>query len=128
MSEPAPQPNPSTFLVVLLLLCVAALVYLDWRRAGEIDNLHARIDRLPQAAPRPLQRDEAPAPAPPPPPRVNPQAGTPEPPTPAPERAADEGDVIRDPVLGETGPNGMPAQVDVHPLLRSVLEAHGEKT
>lgn len=36
----------TAMMVVLLLVVCGSLVYLDWRRQGEIDNLHARIDRL----------------------------------------------------------------------------------
>lgn len=125
MSEPAPQ-NGNAVLLILLLLCVAALTYLDWRRQGEIDNLHARIDGLPQAAPRTLRPIPEPAAAPA---AVIPApvSATPTPPAPAPERAMSEGDVIRDPLPGlDGGANGMPAASDVHPLLRSVMEAHGD--
>ena len=35
-----------TLLVVALLLVCAALLYLDWRRQGEIELLHVRLDAL----------------------------------------------------------------------------------
>jgi hypothetical protein len=130
MSEPAPSSPFATTALILVMLCVAALLYLDWRRQGEIELLHERIDSLPQAAPRTLRpstprEDAAPSPA-----AVHvpaPASAPPAPPAPAPERAATEGDVIRDPLPGrEGGSNGMPEKSDVHPLLRSVMEAHGD--
>lgn len=125
MSEPAPSSNLAALTLALLLLCVGVLVYLDWRRQGEIDNLHARIDGLPQAAPRTLRPQPEPAPAPAAAPA--PVSSVPAPPAPAPERAATQGDVITDPVPGlEGGANGMPTPAQVHPLLLSVMQAHGD--
>lgn len=50
-------------LAALLLVC-AALLYLDWRRQGEIENLHARIDtlerRLPSKAAQPTTGNNEP--------------------------------------------------------------------
>lgn len=129
MSEPSPQPNVSAVLVAVLILCVAVLIFLDWKRQGEIDNLHARIDRLPQAAPRPLKaephsRERESAPPPPAAPFV--QQGDP-PPTPAPERALNQDDVITDPLAGVNGgANSFNAHPELNPLIRAVMEAHGE--
>lgn len=45
----------NVMLMVALVLCVCgALVYLDWRRQGEIEFLHERIDGLDAAASRAL--------------------------------------------------------------------------
>lgn len=34
------------WLFVLLMLTSAILVYLDWRKQGEIDYLHSRVDAI----------------------------------------------------------------------------------
>lgn len=34
------------WLFVFLMLACAILVYLDWRKQGEIDYLHARVDAI----------------------------------------------------------------------------------
>lgn len=45
----------NTWLMFALVLVVCgALVYLDWRRQGEIEFLHERIDGLDEAATRAL--------------------------------------------------------------------------
>jgi hypothetical protein len=110
MTEPTPTPaNGNTVLLVLLLLAMGALVYLDWRKSGEIENLHARLDQL--VPPAPL-RTTAPPPAAP-----SPTVPTP---PPAPVFVGDEvlpGSVPVDEhvVVENNGP---------HPLIRSVLQAH----
>lgn len=41
-----------TWFMFAALLCVCgALLYLDWRRQGEIDNLHARLDTFERRLP-----------------------------------------------------------------------------
>lgn len=45
----------STALMFVLVLCVCgALLYLDWRRQGEVELLHERLDSLDAAAAKAL--------------------------------------------------------------------------
>lgn len=116
-------------LLTALLLCVAALLYLDWKRQGEIELLHERLDNLRLDAlgmsardGASVRRDVAPVPAPSEP--VAPAATAPPPPAPMPTV------VIADPVPGDG--NFMPAEAptikEIHPLLRAVATAHGNGT
>lgn len=113
MSEPAPTSNNTVIIVLLLLVC-AALVYLDWRKGGEIELLHARIDTM--VPPTPM-RTAAPPPT------------TPPPTVPAPPAAPVSPVFVGD---GEVLPGSAPIDQSVvveptagpHPLIRATLQAH----
>lgn len=111
-------------LLFAVLLCVGALMYLDWKRQGELDLLHERLDNLNLSlrgtVAEPVQAPPPPAAAAP----VSAAPAAPAPPSPAPERAYAV-DVIDDPVPGDGFmPSEAPSATEVHPLLRSVLQAH----
>ena len=55
----------NTALMFVLVLCVCgALLYLDWRRQGEIEYLHDRFDALNDAADAAMSRLRGDEPAP----------------------------------------------------------------
>lgn len=114
-------------LLTALLICVGALLYLDWKRQGEIELLHERLDNLRldglgmsvrDGAPVRL-RDSAPVPAPSAPAAPSAAAAPIVPPAPPVV-------VIADPMPGDGFmPSEAPAANEIHPLLRSVAVAHG---
>ena len=98
----------SRTILTMLLLCVAALVYLDWRRTGEIENLHARLDKL--APPSPL--------------RAPPTPQTPAAPVHAPEPVfVGDGEVLPGSVPVDETATTEPS-MGPHPLVQAVLRAH----
>ena len=126
MSEPTPPASSNTVIIALLLLVCGVLVYLDWRKSGEIENLHARIDGL--APPQPMRTPAAARPSVPPDfaramESTAPDATVPPPYVPPLDPTlADEYVPGSVPTLPQQpAPVGPP---EPHPLIRAVLQAH----
>jgi hypothetical protein len=114
------------WLLVLLVACMGALLYLDWRRQGELEMLGERVDTLNLRLPREGERGGQGAVAPPrpvPPPPAAPAAAAP-----AVAVVEPAAVVLADPLPGafvaETGPPA-PTLPGLHPLELLVRQAHG---